>query len=93
MDNNNFFTVQSGELPPVKANSTNGRGIPALVKSLNVGDWFEVPRLKDAKTGQFNRDNSKWAGIIRAAKKLGYEVTRPIKDNGLDDTDLCVRVK
>jgi hypothetical protein len=93
------FTVQSGALPAVKSGTSTGRGIPTLVASLEVGQWFEVPRLLDAKSGKYNRDNSKWAGIVRAAKKVAEKEKRScsikpyIKDDGTDSIDLAVRVE
>ena len=68
-------TVQRGIPIPTKAAANGGRGLSALMKSMEVGDSFPVPR-KDGK-----KDSSKFAHITANAKKLGIAVTSRDRDD------------
>lgn len=74
------LTKQSGPLPQLAEKQTGTRdgSIPALVKSLQVGEWFAV-ELKDGKT-----NTSKSANIMVAARKNGIALKRVRSADGKD---------
>lgn len=76
-----LLTKQTGPAPKAAAVQHGGSrdgSIPALVRSLEVGEWFAV-ELKDDKT-----NTSKGANIMLAAKKAGIGLTRFRSEAGKD---------
>jgi hypothetical protein len=75
------LTKQTGPAPKAAAVQHGGSrdgSIPALVRSLAVGEWFAVD-LKDGKT-----NTSKGANIMLAARKAGIGLTRFRSEDGKD---------
>lgn len=99
---NQHYKVTPGNLSdiPENAGSRSGAakvGIADAVRGLTVGAFFTVPR-KDNGKGGFKRDGSKFAGVVRTAKTLGFELKDAAAYNGhtksADETvDTVWRVK